>query len=223
MDRSSSGTAGRGSPSRESSASCAALRSRPFSRDGGAHKGRRCVPQPRVPAARARTPCRRRRRVRRGRRPVRHGPGSPGRRTGGPSREPDSHRQHHRRSARREVGHLHARPSGGRRRRARRRTQIRDAQGPRQDRLALPPTAPRAPTPSTAPASSLGFQEFRQVAAPHQQRHVARRAARCRGPPCSPATWCSSTGRSSHVGIYIGNGKVVHASSPRAPGEDSPP
>ena len=34
---------------------------------------------------------------------------------------------------------------------------------------------------------------------------------------CSPVTWCSSTSRPSHVGIYVGNGKVVHASSRRSP------
>ena len=78
-------------------------------------------------------------------------------------------------------------------------------------------SARRARTPSTAPGWSTG-----PTAAP--ARRCRAPAGRCRGSAprspsrhCSPATWCSSTAGPSHVAIYMGNGKVVHASNPRHP------
>ena len=44
----------------------------------------------------------------------------------------------------------------------------------------------------------------------HKGKKVARRT-------WSPATWCSSTPVPSHVAIYAGNGKVIHASRPGKP------
>ena len=78
-------------------------------------------------------------------------------------------------------------------------------------------SARRVRTPSTAPGWSTG-----PTAAP--ARRCRAPAGRCRGSAprspsrrCSPATWCSSTGGPSHVAIYVGNGKVVHASNPAHP------
>ena len=53
---------------------------------------------------------------------------------------------------------------------------------------------------------------------PAEQRGAGRcAAARSRSTSCSPVIWSPSTRRSRHVGMYVGDGKVLHASMPGVP------
>ena len=114
------------------------------------------------------------------------------------------------------VGHRpRGRPAGGRRRGARRRRHVGDEQGPRARSARPTATARRARTPSTAPAWSLGVQEL-------GRRRCRAPAAPCRGSApraksaLQPGDLVFFYRPVSHVGIYIGDGKVVHASNRRA-------
>ena len=51
------------------------------------------------------------------------------------------------------------------------------------------------------------------ISLPHSSQALARAASRCRWTRCSRATWSTYYSDASHVGIYIGDGMMVHAST----------
>ena len=55
------------------------------------------------------------------------------------------------------------------------------------------------------------------VSLPRTSRASRRSAPRCPGPTCRPGDLVFFYRPVSHVGIYIGDGKIVHASSRKSP------
>ena len=107
-------------------------------------------------------------------------------------------------------------PAGGRGRRSRRGAHVGDAQGPRQGRRQY---RYGASGPNAFDCSGLVNWAYRSSgkSLPRTSRAMSRVGTPVSKSALQPGDLVFFYGGPSHVGIYIGNGKIVHASNPRHP------
>ena len=116
-----------------------------------------------------------------------------------------------------QLGHLHAQPAGGRRRRARCGTHIGDAEGPRQDRLATYRYGASGPNAFDCSGLVNWASKSSGKSLPRTSKAMSRVGTPVSKSALQPGDLVFFYGGPSHVGIYIGNGKIVHASNPQHP------